>query len=303
MRFEFMRQNKEKFSIEKMAELLEVSRSGYYRFLRSEQSETEKENQRLTEKIKQIHKASCETYGSPRIYIELKNEGECCSRKRVARLMRKGHIRAKMKKFKKKTTTPDKNAETTPNHLNQNFSINIPNSVWVSDITYIPTQEGWLYLAIVMDLFSRKIVGMSMGDRLETKLVTRALEQAVMHRTVEKSLMHHSDKGCQYTSKEFRRLTDQYGIKLSMSGKGNCYDNAVAESFFHTLKTEHTNFFNYRLREEAKASIFEYIEVFYNRKRLHFTLGYMSPELFEKLYENVCAAAQKNEYFFSKSRF
>jgi len=265
-----------------MAELLEVSRSGYYRFLRREQSEREKENERLTVKIKEIHKMSRETYGSPRVYAELQNQGECCSRKRVAKLMRKQNIRAKMKKFKKRTTAHNKNAKISPNYLNQKFLTNSPNTVWISDITYIPTQEGWLYLAIVMDLFSRKIVGMNMGDRLQTELVTKALNQAVKHRDGAEGLIHHSDKGCQYTSKEFKELTDQYGIKLSMSGVGNCYDNAVAESFFHTLKTEHTNFCSYRIREEAKTSIFEYIETFYNRKRLHSTLGYMSPEDFEK---------------------
>lgn len=291
MRFEFMRQHQEKFCIEKMAELLEVSRSGYYTFLKRGQSKREKENERLTVKIKETHKMSRETYGSPRVYAELQNQGERCSRKRVAKLMRKENIRAKMKKFKKKTTTHNKNAKISPNHLNQNFLTKSPNTVWVSDITYVFTQEGWLYLAIVMDIFSRKIVGMSMGDRLQTELVTRALSQAIMHRGVEKGLIHHSDKGCQYTSKEFKELTDQYGIKLSMSGTGNCYDNAVAESFFHTLKTEHTNFCNYRIREEGKSSIFEYIETFYNRKRLHSTLGYMSPEDFERNQEKKCAAA------------
>lgn len=154
--------------------------------------------------------------------------------------------------------------------------------MWVSDITYVSTQEGWLYVAIVMDLFSRKVVGLSMGDSLKTELVTKALKQAIKQREVNEGLLHHSDKGCQYTSKEFKELVDNHKIKLSMSGTGHCFDNAVAESFFHTLKTEHTNFCNYKIREEAKNSIFEYVEVFYNRKRIHSTIGYLSPEEFER---------------------
>ena len=264
-----------------MAKVLDVSRSGYYDFLSKGKSKRELENERLKEKIKNIHSANREVYGSPRIHAEMKKQGERCSRKRVAKLMKQEKIQAKMRKKWKITTKSNKRAKVSPNHLNQNFEVEAPDKVWVSDITYISTQEGWLYVAIVMDLFSRKIVGLSMGDKLQTELVTKALNQAIIHRDVNKSLMHHSDKGCQYTSKEFKELTDKHGIKLSMSGTGNCYDNAVAESFFHTLKTEHTNFCNYRIREEAKVSIFDYVEVFYNRKRLHSTLGYLSPEDFE----------------------
>lgn len=276
-----MKNNQNVFCIKKMAEVLEVSCSGYYDFLSKGKSKRELESERLKEKIENIHKASREVYGSPRIHAEMKKQGECCSRKRVAKLMRQEKIQAKMRKKWKKTTKQNKKAKPSPNHLNQNFEVENPNKVWVSDITYIATQEGWLYVAIVMDLFSRKVVGLSMGDKLQTNLVTRALNQAILHRDTKKGLMHHSDKGCQYTSKEFKELTEKYGIKLSMSGTGNCYDNAVAESFFHTLKTEHTNFCNYRIREEAKNSIFDYIETFYNQKRLHSTLGYLSPVDFE----------------------
>ena len=196
--------------------------------------------------------------------------------------MREEGIQAKMRKKWKKTTQSDEKAKFSANHLDQNFMVETPNKVWVSDITYVATQEGWLYVAVVMDLFSRKVVGLSMGSRLQTDLVTKALEQALTHRDVNKGLMHHSDRGCQYTSKEFGELAGSHGIKLSMSGTGHCYDNAVAESFFHTLKTEHTNFHDYKIREEAKNSIFEYVEVFYNRQRLHSTIGYLSPEEFEK---------------------
>jgi len=276
-----MRDNKKRFSIEKMAKVLGVSRSGYYDFIVRGESRTKLENRRLTEKISEIHEMSRRVYGSPRIYAEMLRQGEKCSRRRVAKLMNEAKIQAKMKKKWKKTTQVDEKGEIRPNYLDQNFITNAPNKVWVSDITYISTQEGWLYVAIVMDLFSRKIVGLSMGESLKTELVTKALRQAIIQRDVNEGLLHHSDKGCQYTSKEFKELAENYKIKLSMSGTGYCFDNAVAESFFHTLKTEHTNFCNYRIREEAKNSIFEYVEVFYNRKRLHSTIGYVSPEEFE----------------------
>lgn len=280
-----MRRHKKEFSIEKMAQMLNVSRSGYYEFLLNGESVREAKNKKLKEKIKNIHEKSRKVYGSPRVHHELKKQGEKVSRKRVARLMREEGIQAKMRKKWKKTTTIDEKLEASPNYLNQKFIVAEPNKVWVSDITYVRTEEGWLYLAIVMDLFSRKIVGLSMGDRLETELVSQALRQGLTHRGVNE-LVHHSDRGCQYTSKEFKELTAKHGIKLSMSSKGNCYDNAVAESFFHTLKTEHTNFHRYRIREEAKGSIFEYIEVFYNRQRSHSTTGYLSPEEFENQWKN-----------------
>jgi putative transposase len=176
--------------------------------------------------------------------------------------------------------------ELPPNHLDQQFMVDEPNKVWASDITYVWTAEGWLYVAVVLDLFSRKVVGLSIGSTLETKLVTRALKQAIYRRSiVNKGLMHHSDRGSQYTSKEFKELTFGYGIKLSMSGKGHCYDNAVAESFFHTLKTEEVHLKRYKTREEAKLAIFEYVEVFYNQQRLHSTLGHRSPKEFEEIWK------------------
>lgn len=285
-----MRRHENEFSIEKMAQMLNVSRSGYYEFLFKGESTRAAENKQLKQRIRAIHEKSRKVYGSPRIHQELKREGEKVSRKRVARLMKEGGLQAKMRKKWTRTTTVEKAVEANPNYLNQNFRVDAPNQVWVSDITYVRTEEGWLYLAIVMDLFSRKIVGLSMGDRLETELVSQALKQGLTHRKVMNELMHHSDRGCQYTSREFRELTAKHGIKLSMSSKGSCYDNAVAESFFHTLKTEHTNFYRYRVREEAKSSIFEYIEVFYNRQRLHSTTGYLSPEEYEKQWINRARA-------------
>jgi transposase InsO family protein len=270
-----MKAHSKEFKIEKMADVLGVSRGGYYEFIERKPSKRALENEVLVEEIKKTHKNSRGLYGSPRLHAELRKQGQKCSRKRVSKLMKQEKIQARMRKKWKKTTQPSKKAmEIAPNHLDQQFTVNEPNKVWVSDITYVWTAEGWLYVAVVLDLFSRRVVGLSMGDRLETELVTRALKQALYRRLINGELMHHSDRGCQYTSKEFRDLTLSHGIRLSMSAKGHCYDNAVAESFFHTMKTEHIYLTHYRTREEAKTSIFEYIEVFYNRLRLHSTLGY-----------------------------
>jgi len=282
-----MKAHSKEFKIEKMADVLGVSRGGYYEFIERKPSKRALENEALVEEIKKTHKNSRGLYGSPRLHAELRKQGQKCSRKRVSKLMKQEKIQARMRKKWKKTTQPSKKAvEIAPNHLDQQFTVNEPNKVWVSDITYVWTAEGWLYVAVVLDLFSRRVVGLSMGDRLETELVTRALKQALYRRLINSELMHHSDRGCQYTSKEFRDLTLSHGIRLSMSAKGHCYDNAVAESFFHTMKTEHIYLTHYRTREEAKTSIFEYIEVFYNRLRLHSTLGYMSPLEFEKAWKN-----------------
>lgn len=287
MRFAFMRTHSEEFPIEKMAEIFKVSRCGYYEFLKRKPSKRATDNKGLIEEIKNIHKQSRGTYGSPRVYAELKKRGKKCSRKRVAKLMQTEKIQAKMRKRWKITTKPSKKAvEVAPNHLEQQFVTEAPNRVWVSDITYVWTEEGWLYVASILDLFSRKVVGLSMGEKLETKLVTGALNQALHHRSPEEGLIHHSDRGSQYTSAEFKEFTKRHGICLSMSAKGHCYDNAVAESFFHTLKTEEVHLKHYRTREEAKLSVFEYIEVFYNRERLHSTLGYESPEGYEKRWKS-----------------
>ena len=286
-----MKDHKEEFSIEKMAKVLKVSRTGFYNFLTQKETKREAENKRLKGKIRNVHEKSRKIYGSPRIHAELKKQGESCSKKRVARLMKEEGLQAKMRKKWKKTTIADTKAIPSANHLNQNFKVEEPNKVWVSDITYIDTKEGWLYVAIVMDLFSRKIVGLSMDDNLKTELVTKALEQALLRQGMTQGLMHHSDRGSQYTSQEFKELITKYGIQLSMSNKGNCYDNAVAESFFHTLKTEHTNFCKYRIKEEAKSSIFEYIEVFYNRQRIHSTTGYETPEAFEERWKKMKLSA------------
>lgn len=282
MKYQFMQTHQPEFSLKRMSQVLRVSRSGYYRFINAKPSKRAIENQRLVGKIKAIHAVSRHTYGSPRVHADLQAEGESCSRKRVAKLMRSNGLQAKMKKRFKKTTQQNSKAIVAPNLLAQDFTAQAPDTRWVTDITYVLTEEGWLYVAAVLDLFSRCIVGVSMSARMTTDLVLNALNQAVLHRQPKSGLMHHSDKGCQYTSQLFQQQLLAYGMVVSMSGTGNCFDNAAMESFFHTLKTEHIYFEQYATREQAKRSIFEWVEVFYNRKRRHSTIDYLSPMAFEK---------------------
>jgi transposase InsO family protein len=225
---------------------------------------------------------SRQTYGSPRVHAELKAQGFEVSRVRVARLMKKLGMAAKMQRLFKTTTRVNKKQPVAPNLLQQNFTVTVPNSKWVADISYIRTLEGWLYLAVVLDLYSRKVVGLSMSESLQTPLVLEALEQALQRRNPTFPLQHHSDRGCQYTSAAFQNLLAKKGIVCSMSSTGCCFDNVLAESFFHTLKTECVYFERYASREHAKQSIFEYIEVFYNNHPRHSTLGYLTPVEFER---------------------
>jgi len=285
MKYQFMQQHAQEYSIKKMAKIFSVSRSGYYQFITTKLSARAKENQRLCNAIKTIHDGSRQTYGSPRIWAELRANGEQCSRKRVCKLMKTAGIAAKMHKRFKATTIVHPKATAAPNVLQQDFTATAPNQRWVADITLLKTQEGWLYVAAILDLFSRSIVGLAMKARMTADLVTCALQQALIHRKPESGLIHHSDRGSQYTSEAFKALAGRHDITLSMSSTGNCYDNAVMESFFHTLKTEHTYFEHYDTREQATQSLFEYVEVFYNRQRRHSTLGYLSPLDFEKQWQ------------------
>jgi putative transposase len=282
MKYAWMKQYQDEFSVERMSHVFEVSRSGYYRFVQHTCSKRTEENKRLLQEIKTVHEVSRGTYGSPRIHAALKAKGENCSRKRVARLMQQAEIQAKMVKRFKVTTQVDKQAPIARNLLGQNFTACAPNQRWVADISFIDTAEGWLYIAAVLDLFSRRVIGLAMQKRMTTHLVIAAMQQALSHRKPAAGLLHHSDKGTQYSSHDFQALLRLHGIYASMSGTGNCYDNAAMESFFHSLKTEHVYFEHYETREQAKQSIFEYVEVFYNRQRLHSTLGYLSPLAFEK---------------------
>lgn len=285
MKFAFMKSHAHKFKVDQMAQVLAVSRAGYYQYLQRKPCTRALRTQTLLTKIKQIHQGKRRSYGSPRVYQALLQQKERCSRKYVAKIMRQHVICSNIRKrWKKSAYNHYDPARIAPNLLAQNFTVRAPNLAWVADITYIWTREGWLYLAVVIDLFSRKVVGSSASAHIDTTLVLRALEQAICHRQPGRDLIHHSDRGSQYSSDQFRDFLRKCGIQPSMSAKGHCYDNAVAESFFHTLKAEHANFYEYASRAEAAASLFEYIEVFYNRERIHSTLNYVAPAQFEQLY-------------------
>jgi len=267
-----------------------VSRSGYYAWRGRSPSERERANQALYEKIKGVYHEGHGAYGSPRIYQVLKQQGMACSENRVARLMRKHGLRAAQEKAYKATTRRCQADPVAPNVLKQDFEAGGPNEKWASDITYIRTEEGWLYLAVVLDLYSRRVVGWAMSNRMTSDLTMKALRMAVRRRRVSSGLIHHSDRGSQYTDREYQQLLRDWGIQGSMNGVGSWYDNAPMESFFGTLKSEWVQG-AYPTRDEARADIFYYIEVFYNRRRLHSALGYRSPETYEQLYHQGVAFA------------
>jgi putative transposase len=273
------------YPIEMMCELLEVSRSGYYAWLKRPEANRTKENKILSEHIQQIHTDSDQTYGSPRIQAALIARGLTPSRQRVVRLMKQLNIKARRKRRFKVTTDSQHALPIADNILDRKFTTTEPDQAWVADITYIATHQGWLYLAVVVDLFSRKVVGWSMADHMRTDLVLTALDAALGQRIPAQSgLVFHSDRGSQYASSDYRNALEHAGITCSMSRKGNCWDNAVAESFFGTLKTEFVHPRIFTTRESAKTAIAEWIEAFYNRKRLHSTIGYVSPVQFEENY-------------------
>ena len=272
-----------------MCKILEVTRSGYHSYLKRKYGQRELENQVILELIDKIWNNSHQLYGYRKIHAELRSQGVYCNRKRVLRLMRNNNIAAKKRRKFKRTTNSNHSNYISPNLLNQNFRVNSPNKVWVGDITYISTYQGWLYLAVVLDLYSRKVVGWSMSNRMTSQLVIDALEQAIIDRRPIGGLIFHSDRGSQYASIDFRKSLKNNEIIQSMSGKGNCYDNAVAESFFHTLKTELIYWNSYKTRKEARSSIFQFIEGFYNRTRRHSFLNYLSPFNFELLYFKLVA--------------
>jgi putative transposase len=265
-----------------MCQLLGVKRSGYYAWCQRPASSRVKANQQLIKQIRQFHR-QYQSYGSPRITNELHKAGIRCGHNRVARLMRENGIKAVIPRRFKTTTNSKHHYPVAENLLNQCFETERPNQVWVADITYIWTLQGWLYLAAVMDLYSRQIVGWAMDKTMTQDLVIQALNQAIGRRRPPRGLIHHSDRGCQYASTKYQKLLKKNGMRASMSRKGNCYDNACMESFFHSLKTECVYLRSYRTRQEAKQSIFQYIEVFYNRIRSHSSLNYMSPYYYEKM--------------------
>ncbi|WXJ78250.1 IS3 family transposase ISCce3 [Moorella thermoacetica] len=291
MKYRFIREHTETFRVETMCRVLKVSRTGYYRWLKRPVSQRRSQDEIIKEKILNIYNKSRKTYGSPRIQKQLGREGIHCSKKRVERLMREAGVQAIQKRKFKVTTDSRHNLPVAENILNREFTASSPKKKWVTDITYIPTEEGWLYLAAVMDLYSKRIAGYSMQKYLTRELVIEALQKAVTNRRPGRGLVIHSDRGSQYASSDYQQLLRQYGFICSMSRKGDCWDNSPMESFFKTLKTELVYHRRFKTRAEAKLEIFEYIEVFYNRFRLHSALGYETPEEFEKNYENLIKVA------------
>jgi putative transposase len=280
-RYRFIKEHTNQFHVSPMCRALDVSASGYYSWHDRPESNRARENRLLLEKIRKAQKKGRGQYGSPRIYKELKAKGETCSRKRIARLMRKNAIRAKRKRKFVVTTDSKHDFKVAPNLLERNFHVVTPNRVWLSDITYIPTNEGWLYLAAVMDLCSKRIVGWSMSSSLERTIVLDALRMAHRSRRPSSGLIHHSDRGVQYASDDYQNLLKVYGMQPSMSRKGDCWDNAPMESFFASLKNELVHQRRFESRDQARREIFDYVEIFYNRERLHSSLGYVSPTQFE----------------------
>jgi transposase InsO family protein len=281
MKYRFIEKHQRRHPVELQCGVLEVSRSGYYAWRERQKKGKDDAHRALIEHIRRIHKKSRRTYGSPRIHAELRAEGVVCNHKRVARLMRLEGIQGRRKRGKAATTDSKHPYPVAPNLLNREFEAEAPNEKWVADITYIPTREGWLYLAVVLDLYSRKIVGWSMSHQVTADLVEDALRMALYERQPDPGLLHHSDRGSQYASEQIRRILAANHIQVSMSRTANCYDNAVMESFFSTLKCEWVHHQDYKTRTEACRDVFEYIAGFYNTSRRHSTLGYLSPNQFE----------------------
>ena len=281
MRYGCIDRHRKQYPVRMMCPALKVSRSGYYAWRSRPQSVRDSTDQTLTDAIRQIHRESRGVYGAPKICAALRTQGHHYGRHKIARLMRVAGLKGCPRRRYKVTTQSDPRHAKAPNLLKQDFSAEAPNQRWVCDITYIDTRQGWLYLAVVMDLYSRRIIGWSMDRWISRHLAIDALNMALGARLLEGTLIHHSDRGVQYTSDDYQDLLNRHGIQCSMSGRGNCYDNAAMESFFGLLKRERVNQMHYRTREEARADIFEYIECFYNRKRLHSYLGYVSPADYE----------------------
>ena len=284
MRFRFIVDHQDEFPVTRLCQVLKVSPSGYYAWRQRAVSGREMANQELVKSIETVYNDSGETYGSPRVYRELKAAGVACSENRVARLMRLRKLRPKQVRRYKSTTKRNKAHPVAPNVLNRDFTADRPDHKWLSDITYIPTGEGWLYLAAILDLYARRIVGWAMSDRMTSDLTLTALKQALRRRQPARGLIHHSDQGSQYTDQAYQALLKAHSIQPSMNGVGTWYDNAPMESFFGTLKSELVHHRHYGTHEEARPDLFFYIEAFYNRRRRHSSLDYLSPEAYEQIY-------------------
>jgi len=288
--FAWIEERRNEWPIVLLCRVLEVSRSGFYAWRSRPTSVTETRHEELTEEITEIHAEVKARYGSPRMHAELVDRGHDCCVNTVARIMQEAGIAAKTKRKFRQTTDSNHNLPVAENLLDRQFNPETPNASWVADVTYIPTREGWLYLAVVVDLFSRMVVGWSMDSTMTSRLVVDALEMALIRRLKgcsSSDLVAHSDRGSQYASEHYQRRLSEEGITCSMSRRANCWDNAAMESFFASLKKELVHDEDYATREEAKASIFEYIETFYNRVRRHSTLGYVAPAEYERTHNPI----------------
>jgi transposase InsO family protein len=265
-----------------MCDLLNLSRSGYYAWEKARESKNATLNKALIPEIRRIYSEGRGEYGSPTICAALRQEGFLVNHKRIARLMRGIGLRSKVVKRFKRTTQPCKSRDASPNLLQQDFQTDGPNRVWLSDITFIRTDEGWVYLTTIEDMWSRRLVGHAITDHLCATAVIEALKLALGRRSVKPGLIFHSDRGKQYSDGQVRKVFAEYGIRQSMSSTGNCYDNAMAESFFATMKKGHVFWRRFQTRDQARRIIFEYVEIFYNRIRRHSSLGYRSPVAFEQ---------------------
>ena len=282
MTYRFIQQQQGEYPVRVMCRVLGVAVSGYYRWCQPPQSQRAQQDQQLLSEIKRVHQQSQQRYGSPKIEQALRQQGIRCGRNRVMRLMRQAGLSSKRTRCFKRTTQANSQHRYAPNHLQQRFVATAPNRVWLSDVTFVATAEGWLYVATVLDLFSRRIVGWAMDDHMTDALTRRALQMALRQRQPQADLLlHHSDRGSHYTSGDYQTLLTQHHIQVSMSATGNCYDNAPMESFFAQLKLEEVFHHRYPTRQAAKSSIFAYIEGFYNPHRLHSALDYRSPAQFE----------------------
>jgi putative transposase len=291
VRYGFIHAEKAQYPVTVLCETLQVSRSGYYTFSRGVAPKRRRDDERLLAEIRRVHERTRRRYGSPRVHRELVAQGERVGRHRVARLMRKNGIVARRKRRFVRTTDSKHTLPVGPNVLDRRFQVSEPNQTWVTDITYVWTAVGWLYVAAILDLFSRRVVGLATSEHIDRQLVLAALDEALRTRRPARGLLHHSDRGSQYASADYRDALRDRGITCSMSRKGNCWDNAVAESFFSTLKVELVHHEHFPSRISATTAIREYVEQFYNVERRHSFLGYVSPMEFELMAQTVSLAA------------
>jgi putative transposase len=281
--FRFIDAEKAHFPVSLLCKMVGVSKSGYYAWKARPPSKRNREDAALTEKIREVHGRSRQTYGYPRVHAELRSLGVHCGLRRVARLMRMAGLRGCLRGKRRRTTRRDPHAIAAPDLVRRNFCATAPDMLWTADITYIKTDEGFLHLAFVLDVHSRRIVGWSMASHLRTELVVDALEMAVWRRKPKAGLVHHSDRGVQYTALSFGKRLEEVGIVPSMGRAGSALDNAISESFIATLKVELIHHRRFPSREAARTAVFEYLEAFYNRRRLHSALGYSSPADYEEV--------------------